>query len=237
MSALRPQLRCESRPRSGLDAATKDAMFQLLCRHFDAVERSVFEADLAEKDRVLLLPDESGALRGFSTLRVWEDSTRGLTVIFSGDTIVDQAAWGSPALARGWLEAAMAVLDQASGPVWWLLICSGYRTYRFLPLFFREFWPRFDAETPESARALMDGLASGRYGDLYNNGVVRMAQGARVRPEVGGLTEARLSNPHVAFFAAANPGHVHGDELVCLTRVDPANFTAAALRVLAAVGR
>lgn len=237
MSVGRPQLRPERRERQSLDVSIIDEMFELLYRHFHEVDREVFERDLAEKDQVLLLWDERGALRGFSTLRVWQDPERDLTVLFSGDTIVDHAAWGSPALARGWLDAALAVRAKADAPLWWLLICSGYRTYRFLPLFFREFWPRHDAPTPPEVAQLMEALARGRYGSLYHEGVVQLPRAARVRPEVGGLTEARLSNPHVAFFAAANPGHVHGDELVCLTRVDPANFTAAALRVLAAVER
>ncbi|MCK6522982.1 hypothetical protein L6R49_16265 [Myxococcota bacterium] len=229
-------LRAEVLPRAAVTDPLREQMFHLLSAHFEGVERSLFDADLDEKDEVITLSDAHGALRGFSTLRAWRQEVDGaaLWTLFSGDTIVDQAAWGSPALARGWLEAALRLRERAGGePVWWMLICSGFRTYRFLPVFFHRFWPRYDAPTPPEAQRLIDELARRRYGARYDGGVVRLPGNGAVLPEVGGLTSARLQNPHVACFARLNPGHDQGDELVCLAEVHPDNFTEAARRMWA----
>ncbi|MCB9761665.1 MAG: hypothetical protein H6739_17610 [Alphaproteobacteria bacterium] len=229
----------EVRAREALCPRDAEAMLSLMRRHFHEVHDEVFLRDLAEKDRVILLRDPRGAVRGFSTMQVSREALGGTpaTVVFSGDTVVDRDAWGSPVLPQTWLRAVLEV--GASTPderLYWLLICSGYRTYRFLPLFYREFWPRHDAPTPPPIRAAMERLARRRYGARYAGGVVRFPDGAHVRSEVGGLTPARLRNPHVAFFARQNPGHTAGDELVCLAEVCRENFTPAAMRMLRAVG-
>ena len=148
-------LRADVLPRAAVTAPMREQMFHLLSAHFDGVERALFDADLDEKDEVITLSDADGALRGFSTLRAWrlELDGQALWALFSGDTIVDQAAWGSPALARGWLEAALRLRERAGGePVYWMLICSGFRTYRFLPVFFHQFFPRHDAPTPPETK-------------------------------------------------------------------------------------
>ncbi|MCB9745301.1 MAG: hypothetical protein H6741_08940 [Alphaproteobacteria bacterium] len=222
-----------------LTRADRQAMLALLEQHFEGVDAETFQADLAEKDRVILLRDEAGQVRGFSTLKSWRERLGGrpVRVLFSGDTVVDRGAWGSPVLPRTWLKAALEERARcAPGErLFWLLISSGYRTYRFLPVFFECFWPRHDRGTPEEVQALMDTLARRRYGGLYARGVVRLPGGACVREEVGGLTPERLRNPHVACFARLNPGYTRGDELVCLTEVAPENFTAAAQRQLEAL--
>ena len=38
--------------------------------------------------------------------------------------------------------------------------------------------------------------------------------------------------PHIAFFLATNPGHVRGDELVCLTELCDENLTRAGRRMI-----
>lgn len=228
-------LRFERRPVEAVEPGLRAQMYALIRAQFEGSDPEVFGADLTEKQQVLLLWTPDGALAGFSTLRSWaEELPEGpVSVLFSGDTVVSTAAWGSPALATAWLEAAMELRSAVSaGPVYWMLISSGFRTYRFLPTFFREFWPRYDQPTPPEVAALMDRLARRRYGALVQDGVVRLPQPSWVRPEVAGLTAERLRNPHVAWFHARNPGHAQGDELVCLARVDPDNFTPAALRVL-----
>lgn len=228
-------LRWELRDREALSAAEREAMYALLAANFVGPERGVFARDLAEKHRVILLWDDAGALRGFSTLRV--DVEPDAAVLFSGDTIVDPAAWGSPALAQAWLRAALDAAEaHPDRPLDWLLIASGFRTYRFLPLFFREHWPRHDQPTPAEVRARMDRLARARFGPRFHDGVVSPEGAAPVRPEVGAPAERHRASPAVRFFERINPGHVAGDELVCLARVTPENFTPAALRVLRGLG-
>lgn len=215
--------------REALTGAEREAMFRLLASSFEGVTRERFDADLSEKPWVLLLEDEQG-LKGFSTLLLYE--TGDCTVVYSGDTIVDPSAWGSAALPRCWIAAVRQLREQfPKGRLWWLLLTSGFRTYRFLPVFWKDFWPRWDAETPQEVQARIDTLAQERLGGLYENGIVRFPEPQRLRGELAEVPPGRKADPHVAFFLEKNPGWTEGDELVCLTEIAEENLTAAGRRM------
>jgi len=226
------------RPREGLLPQDRDAMYRLLARHFQGVSREQFEEDLAGKNWVILLRDGSGELHGFTTLHFQEahDAPGTFSVLYSGDTIVDPGAWGSSGLLRAWLDGVLRLRDQGdpSRPLYWLLLTSGFRTYRFLPLFWKWFFPRFDASTPPHTQALIDRLARERFGDLYHpaEGIVRFPRPQRLRGHLAGIPPGRMEDPHVHFFARRNPGAEAGDELVSVTRIEEGNLTAPGLRVL-----
>ena len=88
-----------------LTGADARGMYALLSSFFSGVDDGTFAQDLGEKSHVILLEDDDGMLRGFSTLLVYDTRTAGAdaTVVYSGDTIVDREWWGSPALAVSWL--------------------------------------------------------------------------------------------------------------------------------------
>lgn len=225
------------RPRIALSIAQRDEMFALLSQHFEGVTRAQFERDLAEKNWVVEIRRD-GRLLGFSTLLVCAErhDGRDLTVIYSGDTIVAPEAWRSPALARTWI-AAVNHLRAAFPlrPCHWLLLTSGFRTYRFLPVFWREFFPRHDAPTPAGEQRLLNHLARARYGENYDTeaGIVRFPHPQRLRGSLGETPAGRSSDDHVAFFLARNPGHAAGDELACITEISDANLTPAGRRMVA----
>jgi hypothetical protein len=122
---------------------------------------------------------------------------------------------------------------QPSGRLYWLLLSSGFRTYRFLPVFWREFHPRFDAPLPAAVRARRDFLATQRFGGRYcaDSGIVCLDPPQVLRPELRALPLARRDDPHVAFFLDRNPGWRQGDELVCLTEISFENLTPAGRRM------
>jgi hypothetical protein len=241
-AVLAPALHGRLVERDRVDARTQDAMHALLSRHFAGVDRATFDADLAAKTAVILLEDDDGLLHGFSTLLVspFAAGDRRLTIVYSGDTIVERPWWGSPALARSWI-AGVRRLTAGAAPadVFWLLLTSGFRTYRFLPVFYRAFYPNVDAPTPPGTQQLIDGVARDRFGAGYDAtaGVVRLP-----RPQVlaGALLDVppgRALDPHVRFFLARNPGYVRGDELVCWTSIADDNLTPAGRRMTRAGGR
>jgi hypothetical protein len=214
-------------------------MFALMQRHYENVHRDVFEADLTEKEWVILLWDTAtGALCGFSTQIVLNADVDGGAVkaLFSGDTIIDRDHWGDPALPHVWGRFALALIDSLVGvELYWFLMSKGYKTYRFLPLFFHEFYPRVGVSTPARVRKVIDALAGGRCGAAYepHTGVVRAGPGKdRLRPGVADLTPERLRDRHVRFFAERNPDHAQGAELCCLAPLTRGNFTRAAYRVI-----
>jgi hypothetical protein len=219
--------------RSALSRTERDEMFALLSTWFTNVGRTVFERDLAEKEWVILLRDDNESIAGFSTLMLME--VDGVPVFFSGDTIVAPHRWGSFDLPRLWGRHVFSVARQLAAPdIYWFLISSGYRTYRFLPLFFREFHPAPGRETPAGVKHLLDRIATAKYGEGYDaeSGVVRLATPAPLRPGLSDPAGRIEHDAWVRFFVEANPGHAAGDELACLVRVAHENLTPAGLRML-----
>jgi hypothetical protein len=222
-----------------VSAPGRRAMFELMDRHYENVRRDVFEADLDDKQWVIQVHDPAtGALAGFSTQRLIEAEVDGrpVTALFSGDTIIDREHWGDSALAHVWGRLALSLIDATPGDrLYWFLISKGYKTYRYLPLFFHEFYPHPERPTPAAVQAVVDALAGLRYPADYDpsRGVVRAGPGKdRLRPGIADLTDGRLQDCHVRFFAECNPGHAEGDELCCLAPLTRANFTRAAWRVI-----
>ena len=61
------------------------------------------------------------------------------------------------------------MLDAHAGTdLYWFLISKGYKTYRFLPVFFHEFYPRWDVPTPSWARAMLDAVARALFPEDYD---------------------------------------------------------------------
>src|SRR5882724_11845682 len=222
--------------RAELLPAQKREMFQLLEQHFEGVTAEQFARDLAEKNLALLLKRQD-ELVGFSTLQAYTTLLEGapVNVIYSGDTIVTPEAWGTTALPRAWVagvEALRRTLPE--GRCFWLLLTSGFRTYRFLPVFWREFFPRFDAPTRMDVQRILNQLARERFGAQYDAGrdVVCFTHPQKLRGGLNEIPSCRENNPHVAFFLSRNPGCANGDELVCLTELCPRNLTAAGRRMM-----
>lgn len=219
-------------PVDKLSELEKTEMRTLLQRHFNGVTPGQFEVDLSEKNWVILLREEE-ELKGFSTLQFYQAEHQGepIRVIYSGDTITDPSMWSSPSLAQAWGKAILAMHENCSERLYWLLISSGFRTYRFLSTFFKEFYPRHDQATPITTQALMDQLAHDKFQANYAEGLVRFPRPQVLTPELCQIPPERLKDPHVAFFERVNPGHANGDELVCLAEIAYDNVTRAGLRV------
>ena len=224
---------------SQLTGSERGAMFALMDRHYANVQRPNFDADLEEKQWVIEVREPStGVLCGFSTQRILDVHMKGrpIKALFSGDTIIDRQHWGDAALVHIWSRLALWLIASNPGTeLYWFLISQGYKTYRFLPVFFHEFYPRQDVVTPSGVLRVIGALARARYADDFDTsaGVVRAtSRQYRLRPGIADITGERLNDPHVRFYQACNPGHVRGDELCCLAPLTRANFTRAAYRVI-----
>jgi len=236
-AATRPKLTARATRRSALIDREIDAMRSLLARHFHGVDHSVFINDLMEKDWVVLLEDDRQVLRGFSTFAIYDTGVGGekVTVVYSGDTIVEPAAWGTALLPRTWIHAVYAAWQShQTRSLYWLLLTSGFRTYRFIPVFWRTFYPRFDQPTPPELQTNLDALSIERFGERYDRrtGIVRLAKPQALQGALSCVPDSRTSDPHVRFFLERNPGHVVGDELVSLVSLLPENLTLAGRRMV-----
>ena len=218
-------------------ATTVAEMFGLYSQYYDGTSRPLFEQDLKDKDHAVVLRSETGEVAGFSTLAVLDVQLAGspARAIFSGDTIIHRAYWGTQALAFTWLRFAGRIKAQAPDhPLFWFLIVKGHRTYRYLSAFSIDFFPRWDAETPSWAQNIMERMARDRFGDSYDaqRGIVSFPQSrGHLKREWAQIEPDERSRPDVTFFLARNPGYVHGDELVCLTELSLGNLQPLARRV------
>jgi hypothetical protein len=214
-------------PRRQLEPWQQERMWQLYVAHYDHVDRATFDRDLAEKTVVFLGTDAvSGAIVGFSTglffSHVHEGRTAGL--YFSGDTIFDPHYWGQTALQRAVVGSMVRwQLRHPGTPLYWHLICSGVRTYLTLVRNFPTHWPHHEHEMPAWERGLLDAVARRRYGEAWRaeRGVVSFgAEQPVLKAGLAPITPGLLELPEIAYFVRANPGHLAGDELAMLARVD-----------------
>ncbi len=225
---------------SALSAAQRQRMSDLLHEFFENVSAAQFEQDLSEKEWVVLLCDSgTGEIQGFSTLMRLQLTVddRPITAFYSGDTIIHPAYWQEAELPRVWGQHVFAQAETVTdGEAYWFLISSGYKTYRFLPVFFREFYPSHVQPTPPHIRAVIDALGAAKFPGEYDagRGIIRFASASPLRAGVAEVTDVRLKDPHVAFFVQANPGHAQGEQLACLVSLTRDNLTPAGRRVLGA---
>lgn len=214
-------------------------MYELMSSYYDNVNRTTFQKDLSEKRDVILLRDSNeGKIKGFSTLMLLEQSVKGdpITALFSGDTIIDKEYWGTNELPKWWGRYAFSLIDEMPDrELYWFLMSKGYKTYRFLPVFFNEFYPRRGAEFPEREKRILDAFASSKFPEHYNSetGVISFGgEKDHLKQGVADIDESRMKNPDIQYFVKRNPGWERGDELACLIRLTKDNFNRMGHKVI-----
>ena len=138
------RLSAKTVPVARLSPAQREGCWRVFERYYDNVDRGRFDADLDEKQHVILLL-ASERIVGFSTVMV--DHVDGVVAIFSGDTVLEADHHGAGALQ--WAFFRYIVLTKLRYPhklVTWFLISKGYKTYLLLSRNFVTFFlkmPRF----------------------------------------------------------------------------------------------
>jgi len=212
-------------------------MFALFSRYYDGVNLRTFHKDLKSKDWVILFREvQSKKVQGFTSLAFFEHHYQDdmIAIVYSGDTVVHQPYWNSRIVAKSWIRAVMNLARGTQRPLYWLLISSGFRTYRYLPVFFKHYYPCSSRQTPSHTRLLMNDLATHLFADQYNRttGIVRFREGCTpLKHMYRFFPEIREQDPYSRFFEQQNPGHADGDELVCLTEISLDNLTSAGKRM------
>ncbi len=220
------RLRARIQPIDTLRPEQRTSLWEMFQRYYVGVEPETFEADLRDKDELILLSDSRGTIAGFSTLKTYRKTVEGrpIIVVFSGDTIVEPAYWGQTCLQRAFFRYVMKVKFKAGRtPVYWYLLSKGYKTYLLLSRNFATYYPRHDLPTPTFERALIQTLSVERYGEAFEpqRGVLQAeACPGRLRSGVAPLDLSLLSADDIRFFHQRNPGHAAGDELCCLGLID-----------------
>ncbi len=217
---------CDVRPVREISTPEVDELYSLFQTAFTASRRG-FDGDLEEKDYLLRVRTEQG-LSAFSTLKIYYPEP-GVRLLYSGDTLSTEGC-GHHLPAR-WAQFVYRELPHQPGlEDYWLLLCSGYRTYRILPTFFQTYVP--SAGGPPCLLQQRERWASLLFGERYRDGVVHPQWPTPLHtPE----PPSRLAeDPHVKLFQQINPGHREGQELACLVPLDPANLRPSGRRLATA---
>ena len=216
--------------RQDLLQEEKDLMLSLMQRYYVNVSSEDFNKDLAQKDYVILLYNEQCKAVVFSTFFSFDFVYNKTTnrIAFSGDTIIDPDYWGSLSLPLAFGQLMRLVKKQyPQQDLYWLLISKGIRTYRFLPVFFRRYYPSCNGANAPELKGMMDELASDMFNESYDSqaGIVRAVQGSQfLKKHMTSQNYIERNDPHISFFYEKNPGHGRGDELVCLLKFEDDNL-------------
>src|SRR5262249_35729980 len=118
-------------------------------------------------------------------------------------------------------------------PLRWLLLSAGYKTYLIIINYFPLTSPRRDREPTGRELAFRDEVCRRWFGGQFDarRGVLRFGAHYRVRSGIAPVDREAARHPDIAFFAARNPGHVVGEELVCVGEVRLSDLARAAARI------
>jgi hypothetical protein len=210
-------------------------MYRLMADNYTEMSFENFTRDLKAKTVVLLLLDDQQTIQGFTTF-VANPKMRGteqFNILFSGDTIISPQYWGTMALINGWYQVVAQFLKtDLSKPWYWFLMSKGHRTYMYLPLFFERYYPALEPNRNAiELRSIAHTVASILYPKnwLPEAGVIRFEQSnGALTPKLAAGTYQRQHNAQVAFFLQKNPNFEAGDELVCISALNPENFRGSA---------
>lgn len=224
---------------NSLSQVEKDRMFELMASYFDNMKRETFERDLSEKQWVILLEDlDIGYIRGFSTQMLMSEKIDKVSVkaVFSGDTIIEKEYWGQTELVKVWGKLIFSLIEKyKDSRLYWFLVSMGYKTYRFLKVYFYEFYPCYNKEFPRFEKAVLDVFAHKKHPLEYdaNSGIIHFNYPKeRLKAGVADVSAQRLSDPHIRFFVEKNPLYAQGDELACLTELKEENMRPVLKKII-----
>jgi hypothetical protein len=208
----------------------------ILTQEFFDVQRDYAEAELRKRKAIALFR-MNNALLGMVSIDTFPAAFRGrtVTVISTADVLLRENWRGRNLLQKlGWRTFLAARLRNPLRPIYWFFDTFSYKSYLLLPRNFRSFWPRYDQPTPEAQASLMDELARQIHGPAWRpaRGIVVRSGQKRMRETAAPLILAHDSDPHLEYFARANPGHAEGDRLVCLCPLNLPNWLSLARNAL-----
>ena len=212
--------------RESLTEAQRTQMLALMQLCYAGVSAERFMQDMDAKQYVILLhARRSAELVGFTTVRVAEEriGTQVVEVVYSGDTVIHPDWWGHKVLQVCFGRFLLSrKLRNPLRPLHWLLLSAGFKTYLLAVNYFARTMPRRDWSPPPGRADFLRELATRWFGEQYDaaRGTLRFhGTHYRVRDGIAPIDRAAAAHPHIAFFAERNPGHVEGEELVCLVEI------------------
>lgn len=213
-------------PLQRLSPVDIQQMYAVFSQYYQNTTLQTFLDDLSRKSGVILARTrKSKRIVGFSTLTVFDISVEGKRAkgLFSGDTIVEPAYWGSRCLHVAFYSQLIRVrLRYPLTPLYWLLISKGYKTYLLLTRNFYSYFP--DRNTPNSPlRQVVAAYSEQLFPKAFDpqRMLLDFGEGAQhLKEDVAGITpEMCAQDADIAYFEQCNPSWRRGTELPCAGEV------------------
>lgn len=214
-------------------------MYDIFSRYYVNAPLETFLADLSRKSGVFLVRRKrDDEVVGFSTVYRFDMQVDGKTAIgvFSGDTLIERAYWGSRALQLAFARYLFAIrLRNPFTPLYWCLISKGYKTYLLLANNYPRYYPN-----PEGAHPQLEAVVRAYCAQLFPGRLdgERMLldfgdNAQRLHEEAAPIADAaRRRYPKIAFFEQCNPSWQQGTELPCIGMLGWHDFRVFARQTL-----
>lgn len=214
------------RPIADISVADCLSMYNLFIQYYDNTPLDVFVRDMSRKTGVFVISRvKDDKLVGFSTITNFEVDSNGKRVrcLFSGDTVVDRAYWGTSALRiTTFLYVIRQKILHPFTPLYWYLISMGYRTYMVMANNFPNYYPCVDGDKPE-LRDIAVQASEHLFPGMLDRDRMMIHFGddaCKLKGDVTPITPADRQHPKIAFFEKRNPRWMHGDEMPCVGAFD-----------------
>lgn len=206
-----------------LDMRTMYGIFE---QYYLNTTLQIFEKDMMEKTGVFIIRDpKTDVIVGFSTVteRDFEVDGQVHHAFFSGDTIIEQAYWGSRALQRAMYRYIIRFkLKYPSKPVYWMLISKGFKTYLLLANNYFTYYPHCEHKH-QRLEHYVNAYCHAYFGQYFDQdkGLLNFGDDYQsLRPDIAPITdEMRLKSKKIAFFEQKNPTWIEGTELPCIGEI------------------
>jgi len=224
-------------PTDAVTAVNWDEIWSLTQTFYDT-QRSYVEQKLKKRQRMVLFrSSRSRELVGTASIDIYPALFRGrkLVAIHTSHVLLHEEYRGRNLIQRvGFNTFVETRLRYPLRPIYWFFDTFSYKSYLLLPRNFKEYWPRYDLETPPWERALIDHLATDVYRSAWRaeRGIVMRSGQKRLQPDAAPLDRQMINTPELEFFSRTNPGHAEGDMLICLCPLHAENWFTAGMRAL-----
>ena len=182
---------CRIFPIAELSSQLKKDLFLILQEYYTNTNYQEFLLDLQSKDAALVLFGQDEVPVGFTTwfVRPFQFAEEKGKFIYSGDTVIRKEASGSLALPIAWGKVMLDIANSLpqGETLYWLLTTKGFRTYRYLSVFFRSFYPSVEQVLPNLEK-ICEQLAFSLFGNSYQQqtGILRSKEGLYPNPTIDG---------------------------------------------------
>lgn len=201
-------------------------MYGVYSKFYQNTSQATFLADLQRKSGAIVARTrKTQRIIGFSTLTFFDSEIKGKRVrgIFSGDTIVEPAFWGSRCLhVAFYQQILLARLRHPFTPLYWFLISKGYKTYLLLTRNFYDFYPDRNRQNTKLCD-VVSAFSQQQFPDAFDPERMLLDFGddaACLSEDVAKITpEVRAQDPDIAFFEDRNPSWRKGTELPCIGEI------------------